>query len=153
MRHELHNKYFHPVTKVLTRLTDLAKEFGLNAGTTAGRLKRRASLSEPLKKVKGVRATKPAKKIAVISRLYNPCTVVLGVSPITGEMQNKHQLAESLGIRPETAKKRILAGTTAKIKVVTPEEKLAKLAKRNAAKAEMAALIAVMDARKLVINA
>ena len=152
MRADLHREYKHPTTGLVAKLKDIAKDFSLKPANAAMRLRKRIPLTDPPRRVKGVRKPKTPNKGPSASRLYNPEATVLGVNPMTGKAQNKWELAKALGITVEYARQRIVAGKTKTIKVYTEGEKLVKLTKKKAAQAEMNKLIAEMDARKAMLN-
>ena len=152
MRPDLHREYKHPTTGLVARLNDIAKDFNLSTSCAANRLKKGIPLDEPPRRVVGVRAPKPPKKGRVVPVLFNHERKVLAINPITGDAQNKHQLAKSLGITVEHARNCIALDKVAKIKIYTDLERKEKATRKEAAKEEMAKVIAALDERKAAMN-
>jgi hypothetical protein len=136
--------FVHPTTGLLEPMAKIAEDFGISYALAYARLKNGMPLGW------SKRQGECPESLRKPGKLFGTA-VVLGVNPITGTMQNKHELATALGISPQGAKAAILAGRTGRMRGYTEVEKLDKLNKKKAAQAEMAKLIADLDERKAML--
>ena len=143
-QHRSRKTFVHPTTGLLEPMAKIAEDFGIPYMLAYTRLKKNTPLGW------GKRQGERPESLRKPGKLFGS-QVVLGVNPLTGAMQNKHELAAALGMTAEGAKHAIRAGRTGKIRCHTEAEKLAKLNKKKAAQEEMAKVIAEMDARKAML--
>lgn len=147
MRADLNREYIHPKTGLVARLNDIAKDFNLSPGVARNRLIKRTPLDSPL------RGNSPKVKKArkVVDKMFS-IKPKFGLNPFTEQIQSVSALAISMGITYAAAYFRIRNQTTGMRRKPTDEEKMAKFAKRKAAKDEMVKLIIELDKRKAAMN-